>query len=89
MATIGLLHHRAVTEAQHVSASLRHALASRIRIEQAKGIVAERLGISVDRAFQVIRRYARDHQRPLGDVVAAILDGTLDLHRPSGSRPSV
>ena len=43
-------------------AQLEHALESRIGIEQAKGIVAERYGLDVDEAFQLIRRAARSHR---------------------------
>ena len=53
-------------------AQLEHALESRIRIEQAKGIVAERYGVDVDEAFQLIRRAARSNRMKLYDLVEAI-----------------
>ena len=37
-------------------------------IEQAKGVLAERLRITVDQAFTVLRHYARSHNRLLSDV---------------------
>jgi ANTAR domain len=48
-------------------------------MEQAKGFVAERLGLSIDEAFAVLRRYARDHNRKLTDVACDALHGRLDL----------
>jgi hypothetical protein len=56
-------------------AHLEHALESRITIEQAKGIVAERYGLDVDEAFQLIRRAARSNRMKLYDLVEAIRPG--------------
>lgn len=56
-------------------AQLEHALQSRVAIEQAKGIVAERYGLSVEEAFQVIRRAARANRMKLRDLVGAIRPG--------------
>jgi AmiR/NasT family two-component response regulator len=65
-----------VTEATYERrAHLEHALDSRITIEQAKGIVAERYGLEVDEAFQLIRQAARTNRMKLYDLVAAIRPG--------------
>jgi AmiR/NasT family two-component response regulator len=56
-------------------AQLEHALESRIGIEQAKGIIAERYGLEVDDAFQLIRRAARSQRMKLYDLVEAIRPG--------------
>jgi hypothetical protein len=56
-------------------AQLEHALQSRVAIEQAKGIVAERYGLNVEDAFQLIRRAARTNRMKLHDLVRAIRPG--------------
>ncbi len=66
----------AVTHASYERrAQLEHALESRIAIEQAKGIVAERYGLNVDEAFALIRQAARSHRLKLNDLVAEIHPG--------------
>jgi AmiR/NasT family two-component response regulator len=66
----------AVTHATYERrAQLEHALKSRVAIEQAKGVVAERYGLELDEAFQLIRRAARANRMKLQDLVAAIKPG--------------
>jgi len=66
----------AVTEASYERrAQLQHALESRIAIEQAKGVIAERYGMDVDEAFDAIRRAARSNRMKLHDLVAQIRPG--------------
>jgi hypothetical protein len=57
---------------------LEQALTSRIQIEQAKGLLAERLGIEVDAAFELVRKTARNSGRKIHDVAADVLSGKLD-----------
>jgi len=77
IATIGILQERAIHDSRAFSAQLEVALESRIVIEQAKGIVAERDRVSVDEAFQLIRRFARDHNRLLSDTARQVIAGSL------------
>jgi len=56
-------------------AQLEHALQSRVAIEQAKGIVAERYGLQLDEAFELIRRAARSHRMKLHDLARAVQPG--------------
>jgi GAF domain-containing protein len=79
VATIAILQHRAVLENQVVTAQLDHALTSRIAIEQAKGVLAERNGLAIDTAFSLMRAYARNHNRRLVDVANGVVDGTLSV----------
>lgn len=76
-ATIGILQERALREARELSGQLQHALASRVVIEQAKGITARALGVDLDEAFERLRRYSQDRNQPLREVSEAVADGTL------------
>ena len=53
-------------------AQLEHALESRIVIEQAKGVIAERYGLELEDAYAVIRRAARTNRVKIRDLVARI-----------------
>ena len=77
VATVAILQHRAVLEARIVNDQLTHALDSRVVIEQAKGMLAERAGLTVEAAFSTLRKYARSHNRRLADVATGLIDGTL------------
>ncbi|RZT28024.1 GAF domain-containing protein [Kribbella sp. VKM Ac-2569] len=79
VATIGLLQERTVRHGEIVAEQLQGALNSRVLIEQAKGVLAERAGLGVDAAFAVLRTYARRNGRHLSEVAAAVIDGSLDL----------
>jgi transcriptional regulator with GAF, ATPase, and Fis domain len=76
VATIGLLQQRAIHHRDLLAEQLQTALSSRIVIEQAKGILAERLHVDVDQAFVLLRRGARSHHRRLSDLAYAIVSGT-------------
>jgi GAF domain-containing protein len=78
LATISVVQHRAVTEAQRLNEQLSHALTSRILIEQAKGVISERAGVDVAEAFSRLRDHARNNNIRLTDVAQAAIDGTLD-----------
>jgi GAF domain-containing protein len=77
VATIAILQNRAASEAQAVNDQLNHALNSRIVIEQAKGMVAERDGLDMDHSFRRLRAYARSHNLRLVDVACSVIDGSL------------
>jgi GAF domain-containing protein len=77
VATIAILQHRAAREAQVLNEQLNHALNSRIVIEQAKGMLAERLDVDLPQAFARLRNHARNHNLRLVDLARDIIDGTL------------
>jgi AmiR/NasT family two-component response regulator len=78
LATLSIVQHRAVAEAQRLNEQLSAALTSRVVIEQAKGVISERTGVALDGAFSRLRTYARNHNLRLTDVAQAAIDGTLD-----------
>ena len=52
---------------------LQTALDSRIVIEQAKGVLAERHGVSVDVAFDALRRGSRAEGRKIHDLAREVV----------------
>ena len=79
---------------------LEGALSSRIVIEQAKGVLAERFGTTVDDAFALLRRSARSARVKIHGLAARVVDeaqtpaeivavaGRLSEQGPAaGSRP--
>lgn len=72
VATITILAHRAALDAQVRNEQLTQALNTRVVIEQAKGVVAERAGLDMEEAFTRLRRHARQHNLRLTDVAHAV-----------------
>jgi AmiR/NasT family two-component response regulator len=62
-----------------VVAQLQTALDSRVVIEQAKGMIPTANGVSVDEAFGLLRRYARNKSLRLRVVAESIGDSSLTL----------
>jgi len=81
VATIGILQERALRENGALSAQLQTALDSRVVIEQAKGVVAQTHDVTIERAFEIIRSYARQHRSSLGDVARAVVERRLAIPR--------
>jgi ANTAR domain/GAF domain len=77
-ATIGILQQRTIHRTEVVAGQLQAALTSRIIIEQAKGVLAERLKISTDDAFEVLRGAARSRNRLLSDLARDVTSGSAD-----------
>lgn len=78
IASIGILSAQRVREEHVVAEQLQRALTSRVVIEQAKGRLAERLGVHVDDAFAAMRHHARSNRRHLSDVAQDIVSGHFD-----------
>ncbi|MFI0979607.1 GAF and ANTAR domain-containing protein [Streptomyces sp. NPDC021093] len=77
-ATIGILQQRTIRQNELLAGQLQTALTNRVRLEQAKGMLAERWAISVDEAFTELRSYARRSQLALSEVALELVLGTLD-----------
>jgi GAF domain-containing protein len=79
VATIGLLQNRAIRRRDVITEQLQTALNSRVLIEQAKGVLAERLHLDVADAFTVLRDGARSNNRRLSELAQAIVDGSEQI----------
>jgi len=78
LAAVSIVQNRAHIEAKRLNEQLAAALTSRVVIEQAKGVLAERAGIDLTEAFSRMRAYARDNNRRLSEVAEAAVAGTLE-----------
>jgi transcriptional regulator with GAF, ATPase, and Fis domain len=88
VATIALLHERGMRRRETLNEQLQAALNSRVVIEQAKGKLAERLGLDMDQAFGVLRDHARARNLRLSELARAFVNGTENIagSHPTGSR---
>ena len=77
VATIAVLQHNAVLEAQVLNNQLNTALNSRILIEQAKGVLAERASLNMEQSFALLRNHARNHNLRLADVAEDVINNKL------------
>lgn len=78
VATIGILQQRSIHRSAVLAEQLQQALNSRVLIEQAKGVIAERGNVDMEAAFQTLRTFARNHNLRLSDVAGAVVSGSLD-----------
>ena len=79
VATIGLLQARAIRQRDILAEQLQTALNSRVIIEQAKGVIAERRHLDMDQSFTLLRSTARTSNRRLSDLARAVVDRSETL----------
>ncbi|GAB3457414.1 ANTAR domain-containing protein [Actinophytocola sediminis] len=81
VAAIGLTQARSLRRQARTTAQLQHALTSRVVIEQAKGVIGERLGMGVEEAFAALRTYARSANSRIAELSTSIVAGEFDVDR--------
>ncbi len=86
VASIAIVQDQATRQAAIREGHLQHALISRIAIEQAKGMIAERGNVDMDEAFARLRSFARNTNRGLTEVAEALVAGTLNIDVISQTR---
>jgi len=79
VATVGLLQERTIRARERLAEQLQGALNSRVLIEQAKGVLAERTGLEVDQAFAAMRAHARRSGLSLHSVAEDVVQGRIQL----------
>jgi anti-sigma regulatory factor (Ser/Thr protein kinase) len=88
LTTAGLLRHRPEVHRRVVADQLAHAISTRLLVEQARGVLAERLRVDVDVALDELHRHSARTGRALGRTAAAIVDGDHVTARPDGAGPA-
>ncbi|MHA6783012.1 GAF and ANTAR domain-containing protein [Pseudonocardia saturnea] len=73
VATIGILSERAVRRGEEITEQLQTALNSRITIEQAKGVLSQLGELTMDAAFDRLRRYCRQNNLRMSDVARQVV----------------
>ncbi len=61
---------------------LKDALETRKLVERAKGILMQRLGLSEEDAYELLRRRSRNSRRPLRDVARDVLTANEAFRQP-------
>lgn len=79
MAAIGIVHERALREAERQISNLRQAREKRSVVDQATAVLADRTGVDARLAFEHLRIYARSNNHELRDVAGRFLAGELDV----------
>lgn len=87
VATIGILQQRSAQRSNILAEHLQRALNSRVVLEQAKGVLAERNGMSMEQAFDGLRLCARDQNIKLTELAVAVVHHGFNPLFPPG-RPS-
>ena len=86
-AAIAVLQQRALRRSAQTAEELQRALDSRVLIEQAKGALAARLGITPEEAFGLLRGFARRHNRLLAEVAGKTISGELPARELAAATP--
>ena len=77
IATIAILQARAMREVRETADQLQIALRTRVTLEQAKGMLSQVTGTSVEDSFVTLRKYARDNGLRLAEVARRVVEGEI------------
>lgn len=78
VATIGILHHQAASQAELLAEQLEATRHHRTVIEQAKGVLAGYGNLNMHQAFTALRHHSHTQRRRLSDVARDVADGTIE-----------
>ncbi len=79
VASIAIVQDVSTRQAAVREGQLQHALESRVTIEQAKGMIAQRMQLDMDAAFALLRGFARSHNRGLTEVARSVVTVRGDI----------
>ena len=82
-----LLQERAIRRGEVLTEQLHYALNSRVLLGQAMGVLAHAGNLDMDRAFPVLRGYARNDNTRLSQVAQHLVSGTCARRRSSPRYP--
>jgi transcriptional regulator with GAF, ATPase, and Fis domain len=80
VATVVIMQDEASRNAAIREGQLSHALTSRIAIEQAKGMIAERFDVEMDEAFVLLRNYSQNNNVALTSLAQSLVAGTTNIN---------
>jgi transcriptional regulator with GAF, ATPase, and Fis domain len=89
VASLALLQDQSLRSTRERADQLEHALRSRIAIEQAKGMLAERSHVDIDEAFRRLRNYARTNHLQLTSVAIDVVSGAVSLDDVDAGRRQI
>lgn len=74
-----IVHGEELAAARAATAQLEHALQARVVVEQAKGMVAAELGVSISAALEILRGFARRERLRLAEVSQLVVERELPM----------
>ncbi len=84
VASVALVQDKAAADRTTFAEQLQTVLATRVALEQAKGVLAQKGGLDMEHALAVLRRYAHEYDQRLTDVARAVVTRALPAHQLLG-----
>lgn len=79
VSVIGILQERSLREPRMIKDQVQFALDTRVVVEQAKGVLAQKRSVGMNEAFQMLRGHARENKMPLRSVAEKVIDRSIDV----------